>query len=114
MTHYIPYTTHNHNHNFTDSLQQKYYFGYSTGDTHYICYATGDNLLEPFTYRGRLLEPVVGWTNHHSIVEYPESSGRWWVFYHDCELRGGVDHLRSVRMREGWYDESGGMHLTPR
>ena len=91
----------------------RYYFSYSTGDTHYICYAIGDNPLGPFTYHGRLLEPVVGWTNHHSIIQYPEGSGRWWVFYHDCELSGGVDHLRSVRMREVWYDGEGGMHLQP-
>ncbi|MEO6232574.1 MAG: family 43 glycosylhydrolase, partial [Ferruginibacter sp.] len=28
----------------------KYYFSYSTGDTHYICYAMGDNPYGPFTY----------------------------------------------------------------
>jgi hypothetical protein len=91
----------------------KYYFSYSTGDTHYICYAIGDSPLGPFTYKGRLLEPVIGWTNHHSIVEW---RGRWWVFYHDCEegQNGEVaDHLRRVRMREVWYDAEGGMHLSP-
>ncbi|MGB6151167.1 MAG: family 43 glycosylhydrolase, partial [Pricia sp.] len=30
----------------------KYYFSYSTGDTHLICYATGDNPYGPFTYQG--------------------------------------------------------------
>ncbi len=30
----------------------KYYFSYSTGDTHMICYATGDNPYGPFTYQG--------------------------------------------------------------
>jgi len=40
----------------------KYYFSYSTGDTHFICYAIGDNPYGPFTYKGRILNPVVGWT----------------------------------------------------
>jgi len=84
--------------------QGKYYFSYSTGDTHYLCYAVGDNPLGPFTYGGRILEPVVGWTTHHSIVEF---QGRWWLFYHDCELSKGVDHLRSVKMRELVYDDQG-------
>jgi hypothetical protein len=87
-----------------------YYFSYSTGDTHFIVYATGDNPLGPFTYRGRILEPVLGWTTHHSIVEF---AGHWYLFYHDCELSGGIDHLRSVRMREIFYDNHGDIHLTP-
>ena len=33
----------------------KYYFSYSTGDTHYICYAIGDNPYGPFTYQGIIL-----------------------------------------------------------
>lgn len=48
----------------------KYYFSYSTGDTHLICYATGDSPYGPFTYQGIILPPVVGWTTHHSIIEY--------------------------------------------
>lgn len=95
---------------------RKYYFSYSTGDTHNICYAVGDGPLGPFTYRGVLLGPVIGWTNHHSVVQYGKTEAgeeRWWVFYHDCELSGGVDHLRSVRMREVWYDGKGDMHLSP-
>jgi hypothetical protein len=46
------------------------YFSYSTGDTHRIVYATRTRPLEPFTYRGGLLEPVVGGRWHHSIVEW--------------------------------------------
>ena len=52
----------------------KYYFSYSTGDTHYLVYATGDSPLGPFTYQGRILDPVQGWTTHHSIVEF---QGKW-------------------------------------
>jgi hypothetical protein len=81
-----------------------YYFSYSTGDTHLIVYATGSSPLGPFTYAGRILEPVVGWTTHHSIVEV---DGRWFLFYHDCVLSGGVDHLRSTKAREIFYDDAG-------
>jgi beta-xylosidase len=81
-----------------------YYFSYSTGDTHYLCYATGTSPTGPFTYAGRILEPVLGWTTHHSIVEF---RGRLWLFHHDCELSGGVDHLRSVKVKELFYDNDG-------
>jgi len=46
----------------------RYYLSYSTGDTHHLCYAVGDSPYGPFTWRGRVLSPVVGWTTHHSIV----------------------------------------------
>ncbi|KAI1212036.1 glycoside hydrolase family 43 protein [Annulohypoxylon truncatum] len=81
-----------------------YYFSYSTGDTHFLVYAMGTSPLGPFTYAGRILEPVLGWTTHHSIVEF---GGRWWLFYHDCELSGGVNHLRSVKVKEIFYDGEG-------
>ena len=81
-----------------------YYFSYSTGTTHYIVYATGDNPYGPFTYRGRILNPVVGWTTHHSITEY---NGRWFLFYHDSEMSGGINHKRSVKMAELKYNPDG-------
>ncbi|KAK8070680.1 alpha-N-arabinofuranosidase [Apiospora hydei] len=83
-----------------------YYFSYSTGDTHYLVYATAKSPTGPFTYGGRILEPVLGWTTHHSIVEF---QGRWWLFHHDCELSKGVNHLRCVKVREIFYDEDGKM-----
>ena len=86
----------------------KYYFSYSTGDSHYICYAIGSSPMGPFTYAGRILEPVLGWTTHHSIVQF---EGRWWLFYHDCSLSGGKNHLRSVKMREIVYDAEGRISL---
>ena len=82
----------------------KYYFSYSTGDSHYICYAIGDNPYGPFTYAGRILEPVVGWTSHHSICEV---AGKWYLFYHDSSLSEGVTHLRSVKVAEIQYDANG-------
>ncbi|MEM6803061.1 MAG: glycoside hydrolase family 43 protein [Bacteroidota bacterium] len=82
----------------------KYYLSYSTGDTHFICYAIGDNPYGPFTYAGRVLEPVVGWTNHHSIIEI---EGQWYLFYHDSKLSEGITHLRSVKMTKLEHDAGG-------
>ena len=72
-----------------------YYLSYSTGDTHLICYATSSSPYGPFTYRGVILQPVVGWTNHHSIVDV---GGQWLLFYHDSVLSGGKSHLRNVKV----------------
>lgn len=84
--------------------QDKYYFSYSTGDTHFLCYAIGDNPYGPFTYSGRILNPVVGWTSHHSICEFEH---KWYLFYHDSSLSNGVTHLRCVKVTELHYDETG-------
>ena len=86
--------------------QGPYYLSYSTGDTHLLCYATADNPYGPFTYRGVILSPVVGWTTHHSIVEF---NGRWWLYYHDSLLSGGVTHLRSAKVAELHYEADGSL-----
>jgi len=80
-----------------------YYFSYSTGDTHFIAYATGDNPYGPFTYRGNVLNPVEGWTNHHSIVEF---GGKWYLFYHDTEISGDTP-LRNIKMTELTHNPDG-------
>jgi len=82
----------------------KYYFSYSTGNTHKLCYATGDNPYGPFTYQGVILTPVVGWTSHHSIVEF---KGKWYLFYHDSKPSGGKTWLRSVKVVELEYNADG-------
>lgn len=82
----------------------KYYFSYSTGDTHNICYAIGDNPYGPFTYQGVIMTPVVGWTSHHSIVEF---DGKWYLFHHDSKLSGGKTHLRNVKVAELKYNADG-------
>ena len=82
----------------------KYYFSYSTGDSHLLCYATGDSPYGPFTYQGVILDPVVGWTTHHSIVEY---RGQWYLFYHDCVPSDGITHLRSLKVQRLFYNEDG-------
>jgi hypothetical protein len=81
-----------------------YYFSYSTGNTHLLCYATGDNPYGPFTYRGVILTPVVGWTTHHSIVEY---RGKWYLFHHDSVPSGGKTWLRSLKVIELQYNDDG-------
>ncbi|HTM93225.1 MAG TPA: glycoside hydrolase family 43 protein [Flavisolibacter sp.] len=89
----------------------KYYFTYSTGDTHFICYAVGDNPYGPFTYKGVVLHPVVGWTNHHSIAEF---EGKWYLFYHDSSLSKGVTHLRCVKVTELKHNNDGTIEaITP-
>ena len=82
----------------------KYYLSYSTGDSHLLCYATADSPYGPFTYRGVLLDPVVGWTTHHSIVEY---RGQWYLLYHDCVPSNDVTHLRSLKVQQLFYDNDG-------
>lgn len=84
--------------------QGTYYLSYSTGSTHYLVYATSTSPLGPFTYRGRILNPVVGWTTHHSIVEF---QGKWYLYYHDSILSGGKTHLRSVKVMELRYNPDG-------
>ena len=88
-----------------------YYFSYSTGDGHTIVYGTGPSPLGPFTFRGTLLTPVVGWTTHHSIVEH---KGRWWLYHHDASLSGGVNYKRSVKVQELFYEPDGSIRtLSP-
>jgi hypothetical protein len=42
-----------------------------------------------------VLEPVLGWTNHHSIVEV---AGQWYLFYHDSQTSNGQTHLRNIKV----------------
>ncbi len=81
----------------------KYYFTYSTGDTHFIAYAVGDNPYGPFRYTGHIMTPVQGWTTHHSIIAF---KNRWWLFYHDTQL-SNKNHLRSAKMTELSFNADG-------
>lgn len=88
-----------------------YYFSYSTGDTHRLVYATSKTIYGPYTYRGMFLPPVLGWTTHHSIVEY---KGQWYLFYHDCELSKGINHKRCVKFCKLSYNADGSIvPMTP-
>jgi len=82
----------------------KYYFSYSTGNTHLLCYTIGDSPYGPFTYKGVILTPVVGWTTHHSIVEF---KGKWYLFHHDSVPSGGKTWLRSIKVVELEYNSDG-------
>ncbi|WP_084812330.1 glycoside hydrolase family 43 protein [Flammeovirga pacifica] len=84
--------------------KDKYYFSYSTGNTHRICYAVSNSPYGPFHYTGVVLTPVVGWTTHHSIVEF---NGKWYLFYHDSQPSGGKTWLRSVKFIEIEFNEDG-------
>jgi beta-xylosidase len=85
-----------------------YYLSYSTGDTHFIVYATSDTPTGPFVYRGRILNPVSGWTTQHSIIEF---QGQWYLFYHDAALSGGIDNKRNINVTEMFYDADGSIPL---
>lgn len=81
-----------------------YYLSYSTGTTHSIVYAIGKDPKGPFTFKGKILTPVVGWTTHHSIVQFKD---KWYLFYHDSTLSGGADNKRCVKYAELIYNEDG-------
>jgi beta-xylosidase len=85
-----------------------YYLSYSTGTTHKLVYAVSENPLGPFVFKGTILTPVIGWTTHHSIVQFKD---KWYLFYHDCSLSNGVDHKRSVKYTELTYNSDGTIQL---
>lgn len=85
----------------------KYYFTYSTGDTHLLAYAIGTSPWGPFTYQGTFMKPVQGWTTHHSIVEI---KGKWYIFYHDTQISGKT-HLRNVKVTELHHNADGSIPL---
>jgi hypothetical protein len=85
----------------------KYYFTYSTGDTHFLAYAIGNNPYGPFTYQGTFLQPVEGWTTHHSIIEF---KGKWYLFYHDTELSGKT-WLRNIKVTPLVHNADGSIEM---
>lgn len=89
----------------------KYYLSWSTGDTHRIVYGVGDNPYGPFVYQGIILEPVLGWTTQHSILQFARE---WYLFFHDAELSGGQTHLRNVKMTKLTHATNGKIQtITP-
>jgi len=89
----------------------RYFFSYSTGDTHRIVYATGDSPRGPFRYRGVLAAAVQGWTHHHSIARVRHL---WMFFFHDA-ARSGKDHLRDIRQPVPLvHTPNGSLHLVLR
>ena len=107
-----PLLTKDHNRRFFEGswmhkYNGKYYFSYSTGDTHFLAYAIGDSPFGPFNYKGVFMKPVQGWTTHHSIVEV---KGKWYIFYHDTELSGKT-HLRNIKVTELHHNANGTIRL---
>lgn len=92
---------------FMHKFKGVYYFSYSTGDTHFLAYATGTSPYGPFTYKGTFMNPVEGWTTHHSIIQ---QNGKWFIFYHDTQLSGKT-HLRNVKVTELDHREDGTIGL---
>ena len=84
-----------------------YYFSYSTGSTHLLCYATSKNVYGPYTYRGVLLKNILGWTTHHSVLEF---NGKWYMFYHDCERSGGVNNKRNIKFTSIEFNDDGSIN----
>ena len=72
-----------------------------------MCYAVGDKPMGPFTYGGKFMEPVEGWTTHHSIVEW---KGKWYIFYHDTQLSGKT-HLRNIKVTELTHNADGSLAM---
>ncbi|WP_424767991.1 glycoside hydrolase family 43 protein [Paenibacillus sp. sgz302251] len=81
-----------------------YYLSYSTGTTHKLVYAVSRNPMGPYTFKGTILTPVIGWTTHHSIVQFGD---KWYLFYHDSSLSEGVNHKRCVKYTELQYNVDG-------
>ena len=63
----------------------KYYFSYSTGDTHRLCYAIGDNPT--------VLSLIRGNPDSGGRLDYPPLHcgirGKWYLFHHDSVPSGG-------------------------
>ena len=107
-----PLLTKDHNRRFFEGAWMhkyngKYYFTYSTGDTHFLAYATSDSPYGPFIYQGTFMEPVQGWTTHHSIIE---QKGKWYIYYHDTQLSGKT-HLRNIKVTELKHNADGSIQL---
>ncbi|RZK39249.1 MAG: alpha-N-arabinofuranosidase [Pedobacter sp.] len=107
-----PLITKDHNRRFFEGAWMhkyngKYYFTYSTGDTHFLASAIGDTPYGPFKYQGVFMNPVQGWTTHHSIIE---QNGKWYIFYHDTQLSGKT-HLRNVKVTELKHNPDGTIAL---
>ena len=85
-----------------------YYFTYSTGTTHLLIWSTSKSVYGPYTYGGVILTPVLGWTTHHSILEFNK---KWYLFYHDCERSQGVNQKRNVKFSTLEFNEDGSIKI---
>jgi len=56
--------------------------------THLLVYATSPSPTGPFTFRGQFL--YAGRSAGRRTISIVEHGGRWWLYYHDASLSGGV------------------------
>jgi len=82
----------------------KYYFSYSTKDTHFICYAIGDNPNGPYVFHGKILNPVGNWASNHSILEV---ENEWYLVYFDESLSPEMNLLQNMKVTKIDYLEDG-------
>lgn len=86
-----------------------YYLSYSSSLPSTIEYCTSDSPTGPWTYGGRLLEPVENCaTSHQAISTFQD---RWYFVYHNGALPTGGNHRRSVCVEEFTYNEDGSISL---
>ena len=66
--------------------------------------------MSTFTYQSVVLNPVEGWTNHESIIQFHD---KWYLFYHDI-LLSRKTHLRNIKLTELHYNPDGSIQtITP-
>lgn len=82
----------------------KYYFSYSTKDTHFICYAIGDKPNGPYVFHGKILNPVGNWASNHSILEV---ENEWYLVYFDESLSQETNLLQNRKVTKIDYLEDG-------
>ena len=84
-----------------------HYLIYSTGDTHHLVYATSNRSIEgPYTFRGEVLPPVLGWSTHGALVAFDRE---WWLLYHDSTLSGGDDARRNLKVARVHFGADGSL-----
>ncbi|ANQ47438.1 family 43 glycosylhydrolase [Flammeovirga sp. MY04] len=82
-----------------------YYFTYANGWSKdaTMVYATSDSPTGPFTYQGKVMQPVSSSTSHGSVVEF---KGDWYVFYHTMDI-SGKNFKRSICVDKLFFDKNG-------
>jgi len=75
-----------------------------------IDYATASSPFGPWTYRGRIMEPLPNLpgedyaTSHPAIAEF---AGQWYLVYHRSDGEGGGTYRRQVAMDKLFFNEDG-------
>jgi len=70
-------------------------------------YATSKSPAGPWDYKGVILDSGVGATSHHSIVEYPTGSNKWYLFYHTAEMSDNKTNQRNICADRLYYNSDG-------